>query len=103
MKPVFSGHLKINKTKVVKTGACLMQVESIAESKRAFCNTFDPALSENLFWSSFERSFKTGFSVLLFPLVFGQIGKSKQCRLRSDQGLRCLSFPLLVIPTKVTF
>ena len=38
VKPVLSGHLKIDKMKVLNTGCSLMQVYSIAES---FCNTFD--------------------------------------------------------------
>ena len=39
---VFSGPLKIDKTKVFKTNGSLMMVESIAEcSHGAFCNTFD--------------------------------------------------------------
>ena len=39
---MFSGHSKIDKTKVLKTNGSLMKVENIAEcSKRAFCNTFD--------------------------------------------------------------
>ena len=43
VKPVLSGHSKIDKTKVFKTDGSLMQVESIAEcSLGAFCNTFDP-------------------------------------------------------------
>ena len=42
VKPVSSGHSKIGKTKVLKTGDSLVQVKSIAEcSIRAFCNTFD--------------------------------------------------------------
>ena len=42
VKPVLSGHLKIDKTKVLKTNGSLMKVESIAEcSLGAFCNTFD--------------------------------------------------------------
>ena len=40
VKPVLRGHSKIDKTKVLKTGGSLVQVESIAEcSIRAFCNT----------------------------------------------------------------
>ena len=31
LKPVLSGHSKIDKTKVLKTNGCLMKVESIAE------------------------------------------------------------------------
>ena len=42
VKLVLSSHSKIDKTKVLKTDGCLMQVESIAEcSLGAFCNTFD--------------------------------------------------------------
>ena len=42
VKPVLSGHSKINKIKVLKTKGSLMKVESIAEcSLGAFCNTFD--------------------------------------------------------------
>ena len=42
IKPVLSGHSKIDKTKVFKTNGRLMQVESIAEcSLGAFCNSFD--------------------------------------------------------------
>ena len=42
VKPVFSGHSKIAKTKVLKTNGSLMKVESIAEcSLGAFCDTCD--------------------------------------------------------------
>ena len=42
VKPVLSGHSKIDKTKVLKTDGSLMQFERIAEcSLGAFCNTFD--------------------------------------------------------------
>ena len=42
VKPVLSGHSKIDKTKVLKTNGSLMKVECIAEcSLGAFCNTFD--------------------------------------------------------------
>ena len=42
VKPVLSGHSKIDKTKVFKTNGNLMKVASIAEcSLGAFCNTFD--------------------------------------------------------------
>ena len=42
VKPVLSGRLKIDKTKVFKPCGSLMQVKSTAEcSKGAFCNTFD--------------------------------------------------------------
>ena len=42
VKPVLSGHSKIDKTKVLKTNGSLMKVKSFAEcSLGAFCNTFD--------------------------------------------------------------
>ena len=42
VKPVLSGHSKIDKTKGLTTNGSLMKVESIAEcSLGAFCNTFD--------------------------------------------------------------
>ena len=42
VKPVLSGHSKIDKTKILMTNGSLMKVESIAEcSLGAFCNTFD--------------------------------------------------------------
>ena len=42
VKPVLSGHSTIDKTKVLKAGGSLLQVDSIAEcSTGAFCNTFD--------------------------------------------------------------
>ena len=37
VKPVLSGHSKIDKTKILMTNGSLMKVECIAE----FCNTFD--------------------------------------------------------------
>ena len=43
LKPVLSGHSKLDITKALKTNGTLMKVESIAEcSLGAFCNTFDP-------------------------------------------------------------
>ena len=58
VKPVLSGHSKIDKERVLKTNGSLMKVESIAEcSLGAFCNTFDLNKViiglENKFWSSF--------------------------------------------------
>ena len=41
VKPVLSGHSKIDKTKILKTNGSLMKVKSIAEcSLGAFCNIF---------------------------------------------------------------
>ena len=39
VKPVLSGHSKIDKTKVLQTNGSLLKVESIAEW--SLCNTFD--------------------------------------------------------------
>ena len=41
VKPVLSGHSKIDKTKILMTNGSLMKVESIAEcsTRGAFCNT----------------------------------------------------------------
>ena len=47
VKPVLSGHSKIDKTKTLMTNGSLMKVESIAECLLqnaplgAFCNTYD--------------------------------------------------------------
>ena len=42
VRPVVSGHSKIDKTKVLKTNGSLMKVKCIAECSRgAFCSTFD--------------------------------------------------------------
>ena len=42
LKPVLSGHSKIDKIKVLKTNSSLMKIETIAEfSLGAFCTTFD--------------------------------------------------------------
>ena len=42
VKPVLSGHSKIDKTKVLKANGSLMKVERIAQSSLgAFCNIFD--------------------------------------------------------------
>ena len=68
VKPVLSGHTKIDKTRVLKTNGSLMKVVSIAEcSLGAFCNTFD--LHEVIidlepkFFVFLEWSLKTGFTV----------------------------------------
>ena len=62
VKPVLSGHSKIDKTKVLKTDASLMQVESIAECSLWTCSKGSSVLKNN-FWS-FEWLLKTGFTVL---------------------------------------
>ena len=51
VKPVLSGHLKTEKTKVLKTNGNLMKVESIAESSPwSTLQYFWPALSDIWFW-----------------------------------------------------
>ena len=47
VKPVLSGHSKIDKTKVLKTNGSLIKVESIAEcSPRSILQYFKPALGD---------------------------------------------------------
>ena len=41
VKTVHSGHLKIDKTKVLMENGSLMEVESIVECLGPFCNTFE--------------------------------------------------------------
>ena len=58
VKPVLSGHSKIDKTKVLKTNDSLMKVENIAEcSLGVLCIYFDLHKAiiglVNQFWSSF--------------------------------------------------
>ena len=48
VKPVVSGHSKIDKTKMLMTNGSLMKVESIAEcSPWSILQYFRPALSDN--------------------------------------------------------
>ena len=50
VKPVLSGHSKIDKIKILLTNGSLMKVKSIAEySKRSILQYFWPALSD--YWS----------------------------------------------------
>ena len=67
LKPVLSGHSKLDKTKVLETDVSLKHVKSIAECSKAFCNMFDLQLAiighECQFLVFFERPFKTGFTV----------------------------------------
>ena len=51
VKPVLSGHSKIDKTKILMTNDSLMKVESIAEcSLWSILQYFWPALSDNRYW-----------------------------------------------------
>ena len=68
VKPVWNGHSKIVKTKILMTNGSLMRVESIAEcSPWSILQYFWSALSDNWSWkfyrSLWERQFYTGFTV----------------------------------------
>ena len=69
VKPVLSGHLKLDKTKALVENGSIMKVESIAEcSPWSILQYFWPALSDNLYWKPifgvlFEWPLKTGFTV----------------------------------------
>ena len=63
VKPVLSGHSKIDKTKMIMTNGGLMKVQSI-------CNTFDLhkaiiGLEKTIFGLLFEWLLKTGFTVCI--------------------------------------
>ena len=69
VKPVLSGHSKIDKTKILMTNDSLMKVESIEECsslsilqyfnlhKRSILQNSQPALSNNRSWNQFGSSF----------------------------------------------
>ena len=69
VKPVLSGHSKIDKTKVLMTNGSLVKVKSIAEcSDWSILQYFWPAFSDNQYWKPifgvhFEWPLKTGFTV----------------------------------------
>ena len=79
VKPVLSGHSKIDKTKILMTNGSLMMVERIAEcSPWSILQYFGPALSDNWPWKPifgllFEWPLKTGFTVdhkgKIFPFL----------------------------------
>ena len=61
VKPVLSGHLKIDKTKVLMGNGSLMKVESIAEcSPWSILQYFWPALSNNRNWKPILVFFLSG-------------------------------------------
>ena len=66
VKPVWNGHWKKDKTKILMTNGRLMKVESIAEW--SILQYFWPALSDNWSWKRIlvflEWSFYTGFTVM---------------------------------------
>ena len=70
VKPVLSGHSKIDKTYVLMTNDSLMKVESMAEcSPWSILQYFWPALSDDRYWKPifgllFEWPLKKGVAVL---------------------------------------
>ena len=79
VKPVLSGHSKIDKTKILMTNGSIMKVESIAEcSPWSILQYFWPALSNNWSWKPFfvclfEWPLKRGFTVLCWQFQTDQI------------------------------
>ena len=75
-KPVFSGHLWIDKTKDLKTNGNLMKVESIAEcSPWSILQYFWPALRDTWYWKPILVFFLSGrLKVLwIFKNIFGTL------------------------------
>ena len=71
VKPVLSGHSKIDKTKILMTNGSLMKVESIAEcSHWRILQYFWSALSDNLSWKPILVFFLRGRlrQVLLYDI-----------------------------------
>ena len=65
VKPVLSGHSKIDKTKVLMTNGSLMKVESAAECEHSVILSTCIKLTffiKTYSWSSFEWPLKTGFT-----------------------------------------
>ena len=61
VKLVLSGHIKIEKTKLLIENGSLMKVESIAEcSKGNLLQHFWPALSDNWYWKPILVFFLSG-------------------------------------------
>ena len=95
VKPVLSGHSKIDKTKTFMTNGSLMKVESIAEcSPWSILQYFWPALSDNRSWKLifgllFECPLKTGFTVIHKTHVVG----TYRNHLRRNGPTSCLSSP----------
>ena len=76
VKPVLSGHSKIDKTKVLKTNGSLMKVESIAECSLrmlswSILQYFWPALSDNQSWKPILVFFLSGHlrQILLYSII----------------------------------
>ena len=64
VKPLYNGHPKLNKTKILMTTASLMKVESIAECFGAYFQSilqyFCPVLSDYLSWKPLFGLFESG-------------------------------------------
>ena len=75
VKPVLSGHSKIDKTEILMTNGSLMKVKSIAEcSPWSILQYFWPALSNNWCWKPIFGLYENGcldrFSFILFYSAF---------------------------------
>ena len=72
VKPVLSGHLKIDKTKVLMENGSLMKIESIAKCSRwSILQYFRPSLSDNRYSKTIFVFFLSGRlrQVLLYKLA----------------------------------
>ena len=78
VKPVLSGHSKIDKTKILLTNGSLMKVESIAEcSHWSILQHLRPALSDIWSWKQVLGTFESGCfrQVLLYIYVYMYLRK----------------------------
>ena len=71
VNPVLSGHLKIDKTKILMTNGSLMKVESIAECSLEHSAILLTCIKQKsvlklIFGLLFEWPLKTGFTVYVF-------------------------------------
>ena len=96
VKPVLSGHSKIDKTKILKTNGSLMKVESIAEcSPWSVQQYFWPALSNNRSWKPILVFFLSDRlrQVLLYIFTF-QCSWYSQCQILYLTILSDNQFPI---------
>ena len=71
VKPVWNGHSKIDKTKILMTNGSLMKVESIAEcSPWSILQYFWPALRDNWTWKSICGLFESGHFTQVLLYIF---------------------------------
>ena len=82
VEPVLSGHLKIDKTKVVMENDSLMEVKSIAEcSSWSILQYFWPALSDNWYWKPFFVFFLSGGLTQVLLYIFCMVPIGSCCQL----------------------